>query len=93
MAKFLASGLRRDLLVLTYSMGEPRAQQVKRALESHYEERIKPRDFHGTMDSLVQTGFLKHTVDGVHDRYSLTDAGERALLDHHEWLQESLEDS
>lgn len=92
MAKFLASGLRRDLLVLVRSMEDPRAQVLKRALESHYEERITPRDFHGTMDALCQTGFLTRTADGVHDRYSLTQGGERSLMSHYDWMQSHVED-
>lgn len=91
MSKFLASGIRRDLLVLTYAMDEPRAQELKRALESHYEERVTPNEFHGTMNSLVKSGFVTRSADGVHDRYSLTEGGTRALLDQYEWLKDNLE--
>ncbi len=91
MAKFLVSGRRRDLVVLVYAMGEPREQELKRALESHYEDRISPGEFYGAVEALVDHGFLRKTPDGVHDRVSLTDAGETALLDHYQWLTEQIE--
>lgn len=91
MAKFLASGRRRDLVVLVYAMGNPREQALKRAIEDHYEERISPSEFYGAVEALVDHGFVRKTADGVHDRVSLTDAGERALLQYYEWLTEKME--
>lgn len=91
MAKFLVSGRRRDLVVLVYAMGNPREQALKRALETHYEDRISPAEFYGAIEALVDHGFVRKTADGVHDRVSLTEAGERALLDHYEWMTEQIE--
>lgn len=91
MAKFLASGRRRDLVVLVYSLSNPREQELKRALETQYGERISPAAFYGAVEALVDHGFVQKTADGVHDRVSLTDAGETALLDHYEWLSEQIE--
>jgi len=91
MSKFLASGLRRDLVLLVYSLENPRGQELKRALESHYEERIPPREFYGALDQLEANAFLSKAPDGVHDRYELTEAGTEALLDHVDWLEEQME--
>ncbi len=91
MAKFLASGQRRDILVLVYRHENPRAGKLKQALESHYDERMRPREFQGALDSLVDLGYLSRHVDGVHDRYELTAAGEQSLLDHYEWLHTNLD--
>lgn len=91
MARFLNSGLRRDILVVTYSLEEPRDRELKRELEAHYESRVEPREFYGALDRLVESGFLGKSADGVHDRVVLTDAGERALLDHVEWIRTQVE--
>jgi DNA-binding PadR family transcriptional regulator len=85
MAKFLPSGRRRDICALL--AGETRqAQALKSRLESHYGERIEPRSFHGALDALAENGFVERRTDGIHDTYTLTDAGERRLRDHYEWL-------
>lgn len=86
MTKFLTSGQRRDLVILVYALEDPREQELKRALEDHYEERVKPRAFYGAMETLEEHGFVEKRADGVHDRYTLTDAGERALLEHVDWV-------
>ncbi|GAB3697915.1 PadR family transcriptional regulator [Halorubrum pallidum] len=86
MTKWLHSGRRRDLCALLYDAGELRAQSLKRRLESHYDEHIDPGSFYGTLTSLVEAGFLDRRTEGIADVYALTDAGERAFLDHCEWL-------
>jgi DNA-binding PadR family transcriptional regulator len=88
MAKWFHSGRRRDLCALLYDAGELRAQSLKNRLESHYDERIDPGSFYGTLRSLVESGFLARRTEGIADVYSLTDAGERAVRDHYEWLSE-----
>ena len=88
MTKWFHSGRRRDLCALLYDAGELRAQSLKNRLESHYDERIDPGSFYATLRSLVESGFLDRRTEGIADAYALTDAGERALLDHYEWLSE-----
>jgi len=90
MTKWLHSGRRRDLCALLYDAGELRAQSLKSRLESHYDERIDPQSFYATLTSLVESGFLDRRTEGLADVYALTDAGERALLDHYEWLSERI---
>ncbi len=91
MTKWLHSGRRRDLCAVLYASGELRAQSLKNRLESHYDERIDPGSFYATLNSLVESGFLERRTEGIADVYSLTDAGERALRDHYEWLTEQVE--
>jgi DNA-binding PadR family transcriptional regulator len=89
MATFLQSGRRRDICALL--AGERlQAQALKSRLESHYDERIEPRSFYGALDQLGEAGFLETHADGIHDVYTLTDAGERRLRDHYAWLGEQL---
>jgi DNA-binding PadR family transcriptional regulator len=88
MAKYLHSGLRRDVCAVVYSLDDPTGQQCKTALEDHYDERIPPERFYGALDALVETGHVRETADGIHDRYALTGAGERAFLAHVEWIGE-----
>jgi DNA-binding MarR family transcriptional regulator len=68
-------------------MGEPTETVVKTALEEHYEERIRPGQFHGAIDALVRQGHVERYADGLQDRLSLTDAGRRALAEHLDWLK------
>ncbi len=91
MTKWLHSGRRRDLCALLYDAGELRAQSLKSRLESHYDERIDPGSFYGTLTSLVEAGFLDRHTEGIADVYALTDAGERALLDHYAWLTDRVD--
>ena len=91
MTKWLHSGRRRDLCAILYDAGELRAQPLKNRLESHYDERIDPGSFYATLNSLVEAGFLDRRTVGISDVYALTDAGERALRDHYEWLSALIE--
>lgn len=86
MTRWLASGRRRDICVLVCHLDAPTGQSLKRALEEHYETTITPTAFYGAADALVERGFLRKQPDGVHDRYSLTAGGERALREHFEWM-------
>jgi len=88
--KWLRSGLRRDICVIVASEGAPTAQECKAALESRYDERVEPSTFYGALETLTDTGHLAKTVDGIHDRYELTEAGERSLRDHYDWVTETL---
>jgi len=91
MTKWFHSGRRRDLCALLYDHGELRAQSAKSRLESHYDERIDPSSFYGTLSALVESGYLDRRTEGIADVYALTDAGETALLDHYAWLGERIE--
>ena len=90
--KWLRSGLRRDICVVVASEGDPTAQECKATVESRYDDRIDPKTFYGALDALTDAGHLEKTVDGLHDRFELTAAGERALRDHYTWVRERLDD-
>lgn len=92
MTRWLQSGTRRDLCALLYGAGELRAQQLKSRLESHYESRIEPQQYYGALDRLVSTGHVEERTEGIHDVYSLTDAGERALREHYAWFTDRVEE-
>ncbi|AUV82359.1 multidrug DMT transporter permease [Salinigranum rubrum] len=89
--RWLQSGLRRDICVIVAELDDPTGQQAKAALERHYDDRIRPKTFHGALDALVRDGFLSRRQDGLADRYALTDAGERRLLDQHAWVASATE--
>lgn len=92
MTKFLQSGRRRDVCALL--AGEQlQAQALKSRLETHYGERIDPKSFYGALDALEDSGFVETRTDGIHDAYALTEAGERRLREHYEWLGEQLQGS
>jgi DNA-binding PadR family transcriptional regulator len=92
MAKWLRSGLRRDVCVVVASEGTPTAQECKAALESHYGDRIDPKTFYGALEALTDRGHLTRRAEGIDDRYELTEGGERALADHRAWLRAALSD-
>ena len=91
MTKFLQSGRRRDICALL--AGEQlQAQALKSRLESHDGERIEPKSFYGALDVLEDSGFVETRTDGIHDVYALTEAGERRLHEHYDWLTDQLQD-
>lgn len=91
MARWLASGLRRDIVFLLAGLDRPTGQELKRALEDHYEDHVSPSEFYGALDTLEDGGFVDSRPDGVHDRYQLTDAGRRSLETHYDWIAELVE--
>lgn len=91
MSRWLSSGLRRDCCVALAGAEAPTGQQLKAAVEAHYDGRIEPRRFRGAVEALVDRGYVAERTDGVHDRYELTDAGRRALSDQVAWLAAQVE--
>lgn len=91
MSKWLESGLRRDICVVVAGGDEPTQQSVKRSIERKNDDRLRPKRFNGGVEKLVTAGIVARNPDGVHDRLSLTDAGEKRLGEHREWVREQLE--
>ncbi|MFB6068599.1 MAG: PadR family transcriptional regulator [Halobacterium sp.] len=91
MSKWLESGLRRDICVVVAGEGDPTKQSVKRAIEVKNDDRIRPKRFNGAVEKLESAGILRRHADGLHDRLTLTDAGERRLREHREWVDDYLE--
>jgi len=91
MAGWLHSGTRRDACALLYEAGEFRGQQLKAALEAHYDLRLDPRRFYGVLDRLVESGHVERRTEGVHDVYALTDRGERGVREQYAWLTARVE--
>ena len=89
--EWLTSGLRRDMCVLLYGE-ERRGQKLKSALESHYDRRVKPRQFQAAMASLVDNGHVEKRVDGIADSYVLTDGGAAAVEAQYGWMNEQVGD-
>jgi len=92
MAKWLQSGRRRDICILLAAAedGELIGQLLKTRIESRYDTRIDPKSFYGALEAMVDTGFVSQRTDGIAEKYSLTDAGERQLREQFEWMRESL---
>ena len=90
MGQWLTSGRRRDICVLLYGTDGVTTQDLKRRLEDHYEVRLDPGSFRSTLAALVDAGHVERTVDGVHDRYALTEAGRAALEAHDRWRRDQL---
>ncbi|WP_232686276.1 PadR family transcriptional regulator [Halobacterium zhouii] len=92
MSKWLTSGLRRDICVVVAGEDAPTQQSVKRAVERKNDDRIRPKRFDGAVRKLVDAGIVDRNPDGVHDRLSLTDAGETRLAEHQEWVAKRLDE-
>ncbi|WP_435360669.1 PadR family transcriptional regulator [Haloarchaeobius sp. DFWS5] len=91
MTKWLQSGRRRDLCAILADAEALPAQRLKTRLERHYDERIEPKSFYGALEVMVDDGFFERRTEGIHDVYALTDAGERLLREHYDWLSMCLE--
>ncbi|WP_267642953.1 PadR family transcriptional regulator [Haloarchaeobius amylolyticus] len=91
MTKWLQSGRRRDLCFLLADAGELPAQRLKTRLEQHYDDRIDPKSFYGTLEAMVDSGFLTTRTEGLHDVYALTEAGEARLREHYAWVSSCVE--
>ena len=89
--RWLSSGLRRDVCVVLYALDGPTGQEAKATLEDHYDRRLSPDRFYGALEALVDAGHATERADGVHDRYALTEAGERALRAHAAWVADRVE--
>jgi len=85
MSKWLESGLRRDVCVVVAGEGNPTQQSVKRAVERKNDDRIDPKRFRGSVQKLESAGIVEREQDGLHDRLSLTEAGEERLRAHRAW--------
>ncbi len=93
MSKWLHSGRRRDIcFLLAAAEDELRGQQLKTRLESHYDDRLEPKSFYGSLSALVDAGFVEKRTEGLHDVYALTEAGERRAREHGAWVRDCLED-
>ncbi|WP_132059968.1 helix-turn-helix transcriptional regulator [Halorussus amylolyticus] len=90
MTKWLQSGRRRDICALLYEVDQLRGQKLKTSLEAHYDTHIDSKSFYAGLRSLTERGFVETRTEGIHDAYALTEAGERALEAHYEWLSERL---
>ena len=92
MAKWLESGRRRDCCYVLAREGAVTGQELKTALEAHYDQHLEPSSFYATLDRLETTGHVTATTEGVHDSYELTDGGRRRLEAHHAWTSACLEE-
>ncbi|NHN42576.1 PadR family transcriptional regulator [Halorubellus sp. JP-L1] len=90
MTKYVQSGMRRDVLALL-AADPRRGQQLKTALEAHYDEHIEPKTFYGALDALADAGHVTTETEGVHDVYRLTPGGRRMLEEHARWLHDTVE--
>ncbi|MFB6089808.1 MAG: DNA-binding protein [Halobellus sp.] len=91
MARWLQSGRRRDVCALLYEAGTLRGQKLKTSLERHYDTRLDPQSFYGSLDALVDRGLVAVETEGIHDVYRLTEAGIDGVEEHHRWLTERVE--
>lgn len=90
MTRWLHSGRRRDICFLLGDGRDRRGQELKSALEDHYDRHIEPASFYDSLDALVSAGYVAVRTEGVADVYSLTEHGEDALLQHYKWIQRCL---
>jgi DNA-binding PadR family transcriptional regulator len=87
MTEWLASGMRRDICVLLYGE-DRRAQQLKSALQDHYDRRIRPEQFRGALRELEATGDVEKQVEGLADVFSLTEQGRQRVERQYAWMGE-----
>ena len=87
--EWLASGTRRDICILLYGE-EYRKQKLKTALQWRYDRRLRPKQFDGAVNALVDAGHVEREVDGIADVLSLTERGRVAVETQYEWMTEQV---
>ena len=90
MGQWLASGRRRDLCILLSGTGGLTTQELKRALETHYDTYLSPDQFHRSIDQLRESGYVERTTSGTAEEYRLTERGQTAVTDHYRWMDEEV---
>jgi DNA-binding PadR family transcriptional regulator len=90
MTEWLASGMRRDVCILLYGE-DRRAQQLKSALQDHYDRRIRPEQFRGALRELEASGDVEKRIEGLADVFSLTEQGRQRVERQYEWLETELQ--
>jgi len=93
MTGWLASGLRRDVCIAVSGLESPSDREIKKEIEERYGKNIPPRRFYGALEELEKDGYLRREVEGIHDRFSLTEPGARALEAQFEWFAERMDGS
>lgn len=88
MPRWLQSGPRRDICAVLYGEGELRRKEIKARLQDQYDDRIDTKRFDGMLAKLVDGGHVDRRVEGIHDVYALTDAGEAGVEAQAAWLRE-----
>ena len=88
--EWFASGMRRDICTLLYDETQ-RAQSVKTALQRRYDRRIRPKQFEGCVNALVDAGHVERRVEGIADVLALTETGEAGVERQREWLAEQVD--
>ncbi len=92
MTGWLASGLRRDICIAVAGLDAPSDREIKKEIEERYGKSVPPRRFYGALEELETDGYLEREVEGIHDRFSLTDAGAGALDAQFEWFAERIDE-
>ena len=89
MAKWLQSGVRRDVCLVLYGADELRLKELETRLQDHYDERFEPERFRRKVEKLVDRDHLERRTEGLHDVYALTDDGAAAVEAHLSWARET----
>jgi len=80
------TGFRRDILYTLLGTDEPSGAEINEMLEDHYSGTVYHGRLYDNLDTLIERDFVvKSQIDGRTNSYKLTDKGERAILDHHNW--------
>jgi DNA-binding PadR family transcriptional regulator len=78
--------LKRDILVVTNGLDDPKGLEIKEELDAYYEESINHGRLYPNLDSLADSGYLKKfEVTGRSNGYRLTDTGQKLLRSRHQW--------
>jgi len=93
MSGWLASGLRRDVCIAVSGLESPSDREIKKEIEERYGKSVPPRRFYGALEALEKDGYLEREVEGIHDCFSLTKPGARALEAQFDWFAERMGES
>jgi len=81
------TGFQRDLLYVIAGADQPSGQDVKDEIEQYYSSEINHGRLYPNLDTVVNKELVeKGQLDRRTNYYAITDEGEQAIEDRHEWV-------
>ncbi|WP_254534067.1 PadR family transcriptional regulator [Natrinema gelatinilyticum] len=80
------TGFQRDLLYVIAGADQPSGQDIKDEIEQYYSSEINHGRLYPNLDTIVNKDLVeKGQLDRRTNYYAITDEGEQAVEDRHEW--------
>ncbi|WP_254525994.1 PadR family transcriptional regulator [Natrinema caseinilyticum] len=86
------TGFQRDLLYVIAGADRPSGQDIKNEIEQYYSSEINHGRLYPNLDTVVNKDLVeKGQLDRRTNYYVITDEGEQAIEDRHEWKSQYID--